>query len=114
MRGKAGLFSRFVPFSPASIAGLTAWWDASDSSTLFDADTGGSSTAADGEVGRVEDKSGASRHLIESTSANRPVRKTGIQNSLDVLRFDGTNDRMVTSQDFSDFFTASGSTVFVG
>jgi hypothetical protein len=113
MRGKAGLFSRFVPFSPNSLAGLTAWWDASDSSTLFDADTGGSATAADGEVGRLEDKSGLGHNFTQATSANRPARKTAVQNGLDVLRLDGTNDRMLTSQAFSTFFGSTQSTVFV-
>jgi len=113
MRGKAGLFSRFVPFSPASIDGLTAWWDASDSTTLLDADTGGSAATADGEVGRIEDKSGAGRNFFQATSSNRPTRKTGVQNGLDAIRFDGTNDRMQTSQAFSSFVDSNQGTVFV-
>jgi hypothetical protein len=112
MRGKAGLFSRFVPFSPASISGLTAWWDASDSSTLFDADTGGSAATADGEVGRIEDKSGAGRNFTQATSANRPTRKTAVQNGLDVLRFDGTNDRL-NGTTFDNLFASSASTCFI-
>ena len=68
------------------------WLDASDSATLYSATAGGSLVAADGTVARWEDKSGNSRHVTQATIASRPTRKTSIQNSLDVLRFDGAND----------------------
>jgi hypothetical protein len=97
MRGKAGLFSRFQPFSPAIISGLTGWWDASDSATLFDATTGGSAVAADGGVARWEDKSGNGRHWFQATSGQRPARKASVRNSLDVIRLDGSDDRMQSS-----------------
>jgi hypothetical protein len=113
MRGKAGFFSRNPPFTPTSLSGLTAWWDASDSATLFDADSGGSASAADGEVGRLEDKSGNNRHFTQATSANRPTRKTSQQNGLDVLRFDGTNDRMTTSFIFLSLFNSSSGSAFI-
>jgi len=87
MRGKLGLVSRQQTWTPRALPGLTGWWDASDSATLFDAETGGSATAADGEVGRIEDKSGSARHFVQPTSVYRPVRKTAVLNSLDVLRF---------------------------
>lgn len=83
------------PFSfvnPASITGLQLWLDAADSATLFDATSGGSLVAADGGVARWEDKSGNARHATQSTSANRPARKTAVQGGKDVLRFDGSND----------------------
>ena len=97
MRGKAGLFSRFQPFSPAIISGLSGWWDASDSATLFDATTGGSAVAADGGVARWEDKSGNGRHWFQAVSGQRPARKTGVRNSRDVIRLDGSDDRMQSS-----------------
>lgn len=97
MRGKAGLFSRYQPFSPAIISGLSAWWDASDAATLVDATTGGSAVAADGGVARWEDKSGNGRHWYQATSGHRPLRKTGVKNSLDVIRLDGSDDRMQSS-----------------
>lgn len=84
--------STWVPFSPASVAGLQAWYDASDASTLFNATSGGSLVAADGSVARWEDKSGNGRHLTQSTSGSRPLRKTGVQNGLATLRFDGSDD----------------------
>jgi hypothetical protein len=97
MRGKAGLFSRFQPFSPTLVSGLTGWWDASDLSTLFDATSGGSAVAADGGVARWEDKSGNGRHWTQGTSQWRPARKTSVRNSLDVLRLDASDDRMQSS-----------------
>lgn len=98
MRCKAGLFSRFQPFSPAIVSGLTGWWDASDSATLFDATTGGSTVAADGGVARWEDKSGSGRHWVQGSSIARPSRKTSVLNALDVIRLDGSDDRMSSSE----------------
>lgn len=87
-----------MPFGgPSSISGLELWLDASDSSTLYDATTGGSLVASDGSVARWEDKSGNSRHLTQSSSGNRPQRKTSIQNGKDIVRFDGTDDELIRS-----------------
>jgi hypothetical protein len=112
MRGKAGRLSP-RQFNVAAVSGLSAWWDASDSSTLFDAQSAGSNSAADQEVGRLEDKSGNGRHFTQSTSANRPIRKTSQQSGRDVLRFNGTSASMITAVSFSDFFSATASTAFV-
>ena len=79
---------------PSDLASLAGWWDASDSATLFDATTGGSTPAASGGVARWEDKSGDGRHFTQATSGDRPTRQTSIQNSRDVVRFDGSSDYM--------------------
>jgi hypothetical protein len=76
----------------ASIAGLQAWYDASDTSTLYDATSGGSLVAADGAVARWEDKSVNGRHATQATSGSRPIRKSNQRNGLDAILFDGTND----------------------
>lgn len=94
-------------FDPASLS-PALWLDASDAATLYDAATGGSLVSADGAVARWEDKSGNSRHATQATSGSRPLRKTAVQNSLDVLRFDGANDYLATasfsgSQSFERF-----------
>jgi len=83
-------------WTPSQIA-TALWLDGSDASTLFDATTGGSLVAADGTIARWEDKSGNIRHATQPTAANRPVRKTAIQNGRDIARFDGTNDTMLGS-----------------
>jgi hypothetical protein len=95
-------------------SGLQLWLDASDSATLFDATTGGSLVAADGGVSRWEDKSGSGRHATQGTSANRPARKTAIQGSKDVLRFDGSNDSLSipSSTATFNFLHGADSTVF--
>jgi hypothetical protein len=70
------------------------WTDASDSVSLFDATSGGSVVAADGTIARAEDQSGSARHVTQSTSGKRPLRKTDVLNDRDVMRFDGSNDSM--------------------
>ena len=90
---------------------------AADSSTLFDATSGGSAVAADGGVARFEDKSGNGRHYTQSTSGDRPLRKTGIQNGRDILRFDGTSDRMSVASStamFNFLHFSQGAIFFAG
>jgi hypothetical protein len=70
-------------FTPRSISGLAAWWDASDDATIT-LDTGVSVWA---------DKSGNGRNATQSVSNNRPARDTTI-NGRSVLTFDGTNDSL--------------------
>jgi len=97
-------------FSPLDIAGCTVWLDASDSTTLFDATSGGSLPADEGEVERIEDKSGNSYHFTGTTG---PIRKTAEINGLDALRFSG--DYLVNTSNLSDgtctiFFVGSQET----
>jgi len=101
--------------SPTILAGLQLWLDASDASTLFDATSGGSLVAADGGVARWEDKSSNSRHATQATSGDRPLRKTAVQGGRDVLRFDGSSDRLSISdsRDYFSFLHRSDATVFV-
>jgi len=106
--------STWTNFTPASVTGLQLWLDASDASSLYDATTGGSLVAADGGVARWEDKSGNGRHFTQATSGSRPTRKTAIQNSLAVLRFDGGDSvSMPSSTATFNFLHDGDSTVFV-
>ena len=80
-------------FTPTSIAGLQVWLDSSDSTTLWDATSGGSNVTTDGSiVARWQDKSGNLNDAIQVTSNQRPVLKLGVQNSKNILLFDGLND----------------------
>jgi hypothetical protein len=88
-------------FDPTSIAGLELWLDAADSTTLFDATSGGSLPGDAGNVKRWEDKSGNARHATEAT--NCPIRKTGIQNGLDVVRFSFSPRKYLTTAAFGGF-----------
>lgn len=85
------------PFSPSDITGLSAWFDAADASTLYDATSGGSLVAADGSIARWEDKSGNAAHATQSGASNRPIRKTSVQGGKDVVRFDGSSDFLSVS-----------------
>ena len=78
-------------WTPANIT-TALWLDAADTSTFYDATTGGSLVANNGAIARWEDKSGNARHATESTSGNRPLRVDAVQNARPVVRFDGTDD----------------------
>lgn len=86
-------------FNPKSISGLQAWWDAAAANTLYDAATGGSVQSADaGLVARWEDRSGNNNHCTQSGADTiKPILKTSQVNGRNVVRFDGTDDRMVFS-----------------
>lgn len=69
-------------WTPKSVSGLAAWYDASDSTTL---------TIATG-VSQWRDKSGNGRTLRQSTGNNQPLSTSRTLNGRTVLDFDGTND----------------------
>ena len=72
--------------APNDIATPAAWYDASQE-TFNDNDA----------VGTFTDRSGNSRNLTQSTTANKPIFKTNILNGNPVLRFNGTSHEMATS-----------------
>jgi hypothetical protein len=75
-------------FNPSFISGLTLWLDANDSSTLFDAASGGSASTNGGAVARWEDKSINALHYTQSNSALQPIfNGVGVD-------FDGSNDQL--------------------
>lgn len=79
-----------IVFAPSDISGLISWHDASDISTLWQDSARSTAVASDGDpVGAWDDKSGGGNHVLQATTAKKPAYKTGIQNGLPVLRFDG-------------------------
>jgi hypothetical protein len=80
-------------FDPLSLS-PALWLDASDADTLYDATSGGSLVAPNGLVRRWEDKSRNEKHGISEGTA--PVRKTGVQNSRDIIRW-SANGGFLTS-----------------
>lgn len=96
-------------FSPPLISGLQLWLDASDLSTLYQSN-GGSSATADGDpVGYWADKSGNAKHAVQASGTSKPALKLAIQNTKNVLRFDGVNDflsiaTIAFSQPYQAFF----------
>lgn len=69
-------------FTPKSISGLAAWYDAADTSTL---------TIATG-VSQWRDKSGNNRTLRQTTGNNQPASGTRTIGGKNALDFDGSND----------------------
>lgn len=83
-------------FTPTDIAGLVAWYDFSDISTLWQDAARSSAITTNGQtILGVTDKSGSGFHL--SAVTNGPTYTTGAQNGLSVARFDGANDELLTS-----------------
>jgi hypothetical protein len=95
-------------FLPTDISGCAVWLDFSDSATLFDATSGGSTPAADGNIRRIEDKSGNSRHFVERASGAAPIRKLAQINGLDAAYF--TSDEMRRDESLS---TSGGGALFI-
>lgn len=84
-------------WSPRSISGLLAWYDASDTSTLYQSN-GGSLAAANGDpVGYWLDKSSNARHLTQASGTNKPALNTNVQNGRTAVKFDGVNDSIASS-----------------
>jgi hypothetical protein len=88
-------------FAPDDISGLSLWLDADAFTGMADGDA--IATWADGSV--------VGNDVSQTTPANRPTYKTGIQNGLAVARFDGSDDRM-DGLTYASLTTAGNMTVF--
>jgi hypothetical protein len=92
----AGGFRPAAPqgFSPLTHFGsaLKLWLDASDGSTLYDADTGGALVTTAAKVGRWEDKSGNARHLVQSNTNRQLTLALNQFNGRNALRLTQTTD----------------------
>jgi hypothetical protein len=72
------------PFTPADLAGLAVWLDASEASSLYNATSGGSLVGSGGTVNRWQDLSGNGRHVVGDGG---PVRSVAAVNGRDALSF---------------------------
>lgn len=95
-----------IPFNPADIANLKAWYDASDTATI---------TVSGTEVTQWNDKSGNAYNVTQGTSSLRPLSGVRTQNGLNAIEFDGGNDILnaATASDWTFLSNTSGATVFV-
>lgn len=73
-------------FDPRQFGNLAVWLDASQQTGIVNG----------GAVSSATDFSGNSRHATQGTAAKQPTFLSGIQNGLPVMRFDGSNDGLVT------------------
>ncbi len=74
-------------WTPALLSGLQLWLDAADASTV---------TLTGGAVSQWNDRSGNARHVSAAAPTNAPAYVTGAQNSRNVVRFDGSDDWLIT------------------
>lgn len=86
-------------WTPADITGLELWFDA----TQITGKTDGQA------ISQWDDESGNDDHLVQGTGDNQPLYKTGIQNSLPAVLFDGSNDRL----DIATIAADTSRTVFI-
>lgn len=94
----------FTPplWTPASIS-ASLWVDASDVSTVFDADSGGSVITNNGYAGRIVDKSTNAWALTQATAttAARPQWKASQQNGLGALSFSHSRNAFLRSASYN-------------
>ena len=112
VRGKN--FGGAAAWSPTDISGLQVWYDFSDISTLYQDSGKTTPVTSDGDViGCVADKSGNGNDATQSTTANKPTYKTGIQNGLSIGRGDGSDDYMLLDSTMTlSTFTIAGAWIF--
>lgn len=89
-------------FDPNSISGLKLWLKA-DSGPVKN---GGGSPSDGDSVTTWTDKSAIGNSVSQGTVANMPLYKTGIQNGLPGILFDGSNDTMTKTSPTGLFSTS--------
>jgi hypothetical protein len=92
-------------FTPASIANLKAWYDASDTGTI---------TVSGTAVTQWNDKSANGYNLTQGTAGLRPESGVRTQNGKNAIDFDGGDDILnaATASDWTFLSNTSGATVF--
>ena len=98
-------------WSPSDLADLRAWYDADDSTTIFDATTGGSLPSSGNDVARWEDKSGGGYHVTQGTAADCPHYVTNTLNGKPVIECTSQWLTAATASDWTFLHNATGSTV---
>jgi len=90
-------------FVPTDIAGLVAWYDADDASTI---------TESGGLVSQWDDKSGQGNHVAQGTSTLQPLTVDAQQNGRAIVRTDGIDDYIYVNA-FSGGAIGNGHTVLI-
>lgn len=95
-------------FDPRRIAGLLAWYDASDLSTLAQNSDGTSAATAESDpVGYVRDKGPNGHNLTQAVNNDRPILDLSAQNGRAALRFDGSNDCLTSATSYLSGVTST-------
>lgn len=88
--GSTGGSEVFNPVTLFASGEQGGWWDPSDLSTMSQNSDGTGAATVGQPVGRILDKSGRGNHLIQATTASKPIlRQSG---ALYWLEFDGVDD----------------------
>ena len=92
-----------APFSPLDIAGLVAWYDFSDTTTLFTDSAMTIPVTADGDpIGGVKNKANPGTFdQTQATSTKKPTYKASIFNGLSIARLDG-GDKLASARIYTD------------
>lgn len=84
-------------FDPLTLSPVL-WLDANDASTLFQDDGYTTpATANNDPVGGWKDKSGNLNHVSQSVGGQRPLLKTSVLNSKNIVQWDGVDDIMAAA-----------------
>lgn len=84
---RVGRRPQYLSFQPSQISGLVLWLKAYSITGLSDGDG----------VATWTDASGLGRNFTQATSGNRPLYKVNIQNGKAIVRFDGSNDYLIST-----------------
>ncbi len=84
-------------YSPLSVSGCQLWLDARAVTSLFTTTAETTQCTNTSNVGRWKDLSGNARHCDQATATQFPLYQTAGLNSKASVRFDGVNDRLVSS-----------------
>lgn len=87
---------QILPFSPDDLTGLQIWVKA-DGTLWQDSARTVPAVANNDPIGCWDDASGNGVNLLQATAGARPLYKTGIQNGLPGVQFDGTNDFLMAA-----------------
>lgn len=88
-----GILTVSSAFSPSSLPGINAWYEAQDSSHIF-SDAGTTTIVDTASVQQWNDKSG-SHTLSQATSGQRPIWHAG--SGKPYVEFDGTDDTLLSA-----------------
>jgi hypothetical protein len=95
-------------FSPASIPGLVAWYDATVPGSLFqDAAMTTPATADTNPVGAWRDLSGNGNHATQPVSGSRPALKAGVVNGGDAVRFTAASTQYLSADALASVFSGT-------
>lgn len=84
-----------LPRLPSTISGLKLWLKA-DGALWQDAARTVPAASNGDVVGAWDDASGTGNHVTQATTAKKPTLRTGVVGGKPVIRFDGSNDTLVS------------------